>query len=114
MVMDAGGGDARSLLDDVVLAGTSCDWSPDGRSILTSAPGTLSVVNPDGASAPLVGDGIDGFAMGGVWFLDGSHILFSMRLEGEEWNVYTTEADGSDLTRITDFDLLEEAAAWLP
>lgn len=112
--MDAGGGDGRSLLDDVVLAGTSCDWSPDGRSILTSSAGTLAVVSPDGESAPVVGDWIDGFAMGGVWSLDGSHILFSMRLDDDQWDVYTAAADGSDLTRITDSDLVEEAAAWLP
>ncbi len=115
MVMDARGRNARPLLDDVALAGIACDWSPDGRSILTgSTDGTLMLVTPDGASTPLVGDGIDGYASGGVWSLDGSRVLFSMTLEGDQFDVYTTAADGTDLTRITDSELLEEASTWLP
>jgi hypothetical protein len=37
-----------------------------------------------------------------------------MTLEGEQFDVYTAAADGSDLTRITDSELLEEAWTWLP
>ena len=115
MVMNARGRDARPLLDDVALAGIACDWSPTGRSILAgSTDGTLVIVTPDGESTPFVGDGIDGYASGGVWSLDGSRILFSMTLEGEQFDVYTAAADGTGLTRITDSDLLEEAATWLP
>ena len=114
MVMDAAGGKARALLDDVVLTGIPCDWSPDGRSILASSAGILHFVTLDGASSPLVGDGIDGFAMGGLWSPDGSRVLFSMRLEGQEFDVYTAAVDGSELTTIADSDLLEESAYWLP
>jgi Tol biopolymer transport system component len=115
MVMDARGRDARPLLEDVALAGIACDWSRDGRSILTgSSDGTLMLVTPDGASTPLVGGRVDGYASGGVWSSDGSRILFSMTLEGEQFDVYTTAADGTDLTRITDSELLEEASTWLP
>ena len=58
--------------------------------------------------------GLDGFASGPSWSLDGDHIMFSMTLEGQHFDVYTAAADGSELTRITDSDLLEEAAVWLP
>ena len=44
MVMDAAGGEARDLLDDVVLTGIPCDWSPDGSSILASSAGALHFV----------------------------------------------------------------------
>lgn len=114
MVMGADGGNTRSLLADVTLTGIPCDWSPDGSSILTGSDGTLLVVTPDGEASPFVGNGIDGYAMGGVWSHDGSRVLFSMTLEGEQFDVYTAAADGSDLTRITDSELLEEAWTWLP
>ena len=114
MVMHAAGGDERSLLADVVLTGIPCDWSPDGNSILAASDGALQFVTLDGESSPLVGDGIDGYAMGGLWSPDGTHVLFSMALEGDHFDVYTAAADGSALTRITDSDLLEESAYWLP
>ncbi|HEX6401126.1 MAG TPA: hypothetical protein VF108_11765 [Actinomycetota bacterium] len=114
MVMDAQGGEPRSLLADVVLTGIPCDWSPDGGSILTASGGALRFVRLDGTSSPLVGDGIDGYAMGGLWSPDGSHVLFSMAFEGQRSDVYTAAADGSDLTRVAGTDLLEESAYWLP
>ena len=114
MVMDAQGGEPRSLLADVVLTGIPCDWSPDGGSILTASGGALRFVRLDGTSSPLVGDGIDGYAMGGLWSPDGSHVLFSMAFEGQRSDVYTAAADGSDLTRVVGSDLLEESAYWLP
>lgn len=114
MVMDAAGGKARILLDDVVLTGIPCDWSPDGSSILASSEGALHFVTLDGESSRLAGDGIGGFAMGGLWSPDGSHVLFSMALEDQQFDVYTAAADGSGLTAIADSELLEESAYWLP
>lgn len=115
MVMDAKGGDADLLLDDVALSGIACDWSPDGRSILVATgDGTMVTVTPFSDSSPLIVDGIDGFALGGTWSLDGSHILFSMTFEGDQWDVYVVAADGSNLTRITDAELIEEGSIWLP
>ena len=114
MVMDAAGGTARPLLDDVVLTGIPCDWSPDGSSILASSAGALHFVTLDGETSRLVGDGIGGFAMGGLWSPDGSHVLFSMSLADQQFDVYTAAADGSALTRIADSELLEESAYWLP
>jgi WD40-like Beta Propeller Repeat len=114
MVMDAAGGKARALLSDVVLTGIPCDWSPDGNSILASSAGTLRFVTLDGTSSRLEGDGIGGFAMGGLWSPDGSHVLFSMSFEDQQFDVYTAAADGSGLTPIADSELLEESAYWLP
>jgi hypothetical protein len=114
MVMDAAGGEARPLLDEVVLTGIPCDWSPDGSSILASSEGALHFVTLDGESSRLAGEGITGFAMGGLWSPDGSHVLFSMTLEDEQFDVYTAAADGSGLTPIADSERLEESAYWLP
>ena len=92
-----------------------CDWSPDGRSILTSSGGVLTVVTPDGESSPIIVDGMDGFAIGGLWSPDGLHILFSMSPEDDRFDVYTAAADGSGPHACRAFrDLLEESAYWLP
>jgi len=116
MVMDAEGGDADPLLNDVALSGIACDWSPDGRSILVATrDGTMVTVSPSSSEVtPVVGEGIDGFALGGTWSLDGSHILFSMTFQGDLWDVYVVAADGSNLTRITDTVDIEEGSIWLP
>jgi len=113
-VMDADGTHLRPLFRGVTLSGITCDWSPDGRSILTESDGTLVVVSPTGKASSFSGEEIDGYASGGVWSPDGARILFSMALEGEQFDVYSAAADGSDVVRITDSDLLEEALAWLP
>ena len=105
---------SHGMLADVVLTGIPCDWSPDGSSTLAASDGALRFVTLDGESSPLVGDGIDGYAMGGLWSLDGSRVLFSMSLEGQQFDVYTAAADGSDLTQIAGTGLLEESANWLP
>jgi dipeptidyl aminopeptidase/acylaminoacyl peptidase len=113
MVMDADGGKPESLGVEVFLSGIACDWSPDGGSILVGSPdGEILFVSPDGGSSTF--PGLDGFASGPTWSLDGDHIMFSMTLEGEQFDVYTVAADGTELTRITDSDLLEEAVVWLP
>ena len=113
MVMDADGGKPESLDSEVFLSGIACDWSPDGRSILVGSPdGEILLVSPDGGSPTL--PGLDGFASGPTWSLDGELIMFSMTLEGEQFDVYTVATDGTELTRITDSDLLEEAVVWLP
>jgi dipeptidyl aminopeptidase/acylaminoacyl peptidase len=113
MVMAGDGGKAESFGAEVFLSGIACDWSPDGRSILIgSHDGEIVLVSPDGGSSTL--PGLEGFASGPTWSLDGAHIMFSMTLEGEQFDVYTVASDGTELTRITDSDLLEEAVVWLP
>jgi len=112
-LMDADGGKLESLDAKVFLSGIACDWSPDGNSILIGSPdGEILLVSPDGGSSTF--PGLEGFASGPTWSSDGSHIMFSMTLEGEQFDVYTVAADGTELTRITDSDLLEEAVVWLP
>jgi Tol biopolymer transport system component len=114
MVMGTAGGKPRSLVAGAELTGIPCDWSPDGSRILVASDGVLHFVTLEGASSPLVGDGIDGYAMGGLWSPNGSHVLFSMKREDDNFDVYTAAADGSGLTRVAGTDLLEESAYWLP
>ena len=115
MVMDADGASARRLSENVVLAGTSCDWSPDGKAILAaSADGSLVMVTPSGERSAFAPDGMDGPASGGVWSPNGEWIMFSMIPEGDDLSAaYIASRDGSDLVRLTDPGDYEEAAVWL-
>ena len=111
MVVASEGGEPQVLLED---AG-GCDWAPDGSSILTATTdGKLQVVTTEGDSATFVGDGLDGYIYNGVWSSDGSRILLTMGFVGEQADVYTIAADGSDLHQITHSHLLEEGINWLP
>jgi Tol biopolymer transport system component len=115
MVVASEGGKPKALLEDVAASGLPCDWAPDGSSILTATTdGKLRVVTTDGESAAFVGDGLDGFISNGLWSPDGSRILLTMALKGEQGDVYTIASDGSDLQRITHSELLEEGLTWLP
>jgi WD40 repeat protein len=115
MVVASEGGEPAALLEDVAEAGLPCDWAPDGSSILTATTdGKLQLVTTEGDSAAFIGDGLDGYIFNGVWSSDGSRILVTMAFVGEQDDVYTIAADGSDLQRITDSELLEEGLTWLP
>jgi Tol biopolymer transport system component len=99
----------------------TCEYSADGsrlafvRTGADDTAGTLMLMDAEGGKsrAVLAGDGLDGYSQGALWSPDGSHILFSMTLEADDFDVYTVATDGSDLNRIIDSDLLEEAANWL-
>jgi hypothetical protein len=115
MVVASEGGEPEALLEDVAQSGVPCDWAPDGGSILTATTdGKLQVVTTEGESAAFIGDGLDGYIFNGVWSSDGSRILLTMALVGEQGDVYTVASDGSDLRRITDSALLDEGLTWLP
>jgi Tol biopolymer transport system component len=116
MLMDAEGGDARALLGGVTLSGAPipCDWSPDGRSILVTSDGELIVVTLGGEASPIEGDRLGGYSLGARWSSNGEHVLFSMTLEADDFDVYTVAADGTELTRVIDTELPEVATGWLP
>jgi WD40 repeat protein len=115
MVVNSKGGEPKALLEDIAASGVPCDWAPDGSSILTATTdGELELVSSDGDSTAFVGDGLDGHVFNGLWSSDGSRILLTMALQGEQGDVYTIAADGSGLRQITHSELLEEALTWLP
>lgn len=115
MVMDSDGGEPEDLLEHVAGSGLPCDFAPDGSSILVATTdGELKVVTLDGDATTFVGDGLDGFVFNGLWSVDGSRILLTMAFQGEQGDVYTVAADGSDVQRITTSDALDEGINWLP
>ena len=101
MVVDVDGSDARPLTEQRV--GLGCDWSPDGKTILTEADGSLMLVPIDGgppspvkilADSPVV-------ATRGAWSPDGTWIVFS-RVSATGEDIYIVRRDGTELHQVTD------------
>jgi Tol biopolymer transport system component len=90
-------------------------WSPDGRSIISETKhGTLFVVHPDGSGLSMIRLQIGTpsyFAFQPTWSPDGTRIAFCMFVDGQE-DVYTANADGSDVRRLTDTPDFEDGPDW--
>jgi len=94
-------------------------WSPDGTNILFgSAQGKLFVVHPDGTGLTQISLDTGGgrsFAFSPGWSPDGTSILFSIFLwKSVSEDIYTAEADGTNLTQVTDTPNIEVFADWGP
>lgn len=101
---------AKDSLDIATIDGFS--WSPDSKKLVYSLNGGLTVVNSDGSQPNQLAIGT-GAATQPVWSPDGSKIAFLGYVEnGVE--IYTITADGSDLQRLTNNDVGEQALAWAP
>lgn len=118
MAINIDGSGERLVTDQPI--GLSCDWSPDGSSILTEARGTLLVVPADGGEPSPIDLGVsDAYAMRAAWSPDGERIVFSMRIDASApdtmLDIYTAEVDGSNVVQVTDTaELHEEGSSWSP
>ena len=115
MVVNVDGTDERVLTDRKV--GLASRWSPDGKTILTEADGSLLLVPVDGGQpSPIRIDGPIVTATRGAWSPDGAWIVFSGSAStstGED--IYIMRTDGTDLHQVTDTPGLdEEFADWGP
>jgi len=99
MIVDASGGEPRLLYEGLI--DESGRFSPDGRFVLTSANGSLLVIDLDGQVVHRIS--IDGhYAFGAVWSPDGTRIAFSLTTPGVyAAEIYTSLPDGTDLQRVT-------------
>lgn len=90
-------------------------WSPDGQSIISETThGTLFVVHPDGSSLSMIRleTGTPSyFAFQPTWSPDGTKIAFCMFIDGQE-DIYTANADGSDVRNVTDTPDFEDGPDW--
>jgi TolB protein len=108
MTVNVDGSDAKLVTQQRV--GLSCDWSPDGKSILSEVDGSLVLFDLAGKATAIP---VPGAAHRGAFSPDGTHIIFSMNLDGQE-DIYLVRIDGSELTRITDTAADEEFGDWGP
>jgi Tol biopolymer transport system component len=101
MVVNADGSDPRVLTDRKV--GLACTWSPDGKTILTEANGSLLLVPVDGSQPSAIKINADApvTATRGAWSPDGTWIVFS-RVTSTGEDIYIMRKDGTNLHQITD------------
>ena len=92
-------------------------WSPDGESIISStSKGQLFTTRVDlPRISPIKLDvgTPQYFAFEPEWSPDGSKIVFAMFIDGGE-DLYTANADGSNVTQITDTPEFENGPDWGP
>jgi TolB protein len=75
------------------------DWSPDGTSIVYDGDRGLRIQSVDGKSFYNLTDDVKD--TNPVWSPSGEQIAFTHR-QHDHWEIYVVDADGSNLTRLTD------------
>ena len=90
----------------------SANWSPDGEQIIaTTTRGRLFVVRIDGTGLRQLSLDVDGFAYQPDWSPSGDRIVFGMFVNGQP-DLYVANANGSNLTRITNSPDFEDGPDW--
>ncbi len=95
-------------------------WSPDGETILFGGSGSLYVVHPDGTGLAKIPLATGDFRRAGDpdWSPDGTRIVFGLftrtkpGTEGE--GIYTANANGSDVQRVTNSPTRDALPDWGP
>ena len=115
-------GTGLERLTDPSVTGGLAAWSPDGRQIAFASffcPAGLAglglyVMNADGSGVVrLVEMFLDGNAPP-AWCVDGVSLLFQGTEKGNPTAIYTVNANGSNLTRLTDGGGLVIDPVWSP
>jgi WD40-like Beta Propeller Repeat len=101
MVVNVDGSHEQVLTDRKV--GLASRWSPDGKTILTEANGSLLLVPVDGSQPSPIKIDADApvTATRGGWSPDGTWIVFS-RVTSTGEDIYIMRKDGTNLHQITD------------
>lgn len=109
MVVNVDGSGERAVTLRPV--GLSCDWSADGKTILSEAAGSMLLIASDGTTTTIP---VTGKASRGAFSPDGSSVVFSLDVGDGQEDIYTARRDGSHLTQITHTPQDEEFGAWGP
>ena len=100
MVVNVDGSDERPVIAQKV--GLWCDWSPDGKTILSEANGSLLLVPVDGGQPSAIKIDADApvTATRASWSPDGTWIVFS-RVTSTGEDIYIVRKDGTNLHQVT-------------
>ena len=109
MLVDASGGEPTTFYDQPVE--DTGRFSPDGKSVVTSANGRILVLGLDGKIQFLLTDG-QAYIFGPAWSPDGAHIAYSVSRTGPFAEIYTSRPDGNDRRRVTHTSANEITVDW--
>ena len=114
-ITPSGGGQERALEQNFKpVIGITPSWLKDGRVVYSGCVGEscgLVVVNPDGAGPTVITDHWTDFQP--ACSPDGSRIAFTSQREGQ-WEIFTANTDGSDITKLTDNHVIDGLPTWSP
>lgn len=116
MLMNPDGSKQTRLVDMQGLE-QDPDWSPDGTQIVFAQGGLnssdLYIVSADGGQPkPLLKGKND--RRYPDWSPDGKHIAFEYNADGQQYDIYVMEADGSHVIQLTDDPGFDSWADWMP
>jgi len=101
----------RKVVDLSNWVGHGPAWSPTADLILVTE-GRLGTMRPDGTELQVLGGA---FAGGnGEWAPDGARITFMGTAPMEPWDIFTADADGSNVRNLTHNAYYESTPAWSP
>ncbi len=131
--MNPDGSDVTRLTDSPSVD-RSPNWSPDGKEIVWWSqrdfnPGSTTSRNPEIYKMNADGTGVtrltdsandpatpanEGNDLNPAWSPDGTKIVFNSSRSGDASEIYTMNADGSDVTRLTNAVSVDEFCDWQP
>lgn len=110
-VMNSDGSDQRRLTTPPTGA-ADVAWSPDGRTLAYTTKSGIFLINADGTGPR--GLMTNTGAMAPSWSPDSRRLAFQMSARGQDFEVFTVDADGTNLRNLTRSAKADYRPAWSP
>ena len=121
-VMDADGTDPKLLIlnPGQTVSDTVPSWSPDGSEIAfqsAAAGGVLwrvKITSVDGLDTRILASLVDGGGLVPGWTADGERLVYASYRNEDQSDIYITDRNGANTTRLTTDEALDTAPRWVP